>query len=454
MERQPSDTLGLDVSTPPGANELGQQLGHSNLYVKNLPANVDEPALWQLFSRCGTIEAARVVRSKAQASKGYGFVKFQHVQQAVDAIRTFNGFALNNHPLEVKFADQDAGPPLSELASLFAQFGTVLECRVLHNGDMTRGAGALVRMSSMHQASAAIEGLNNVQNGTGLPLLVRFADTPEEKARKLAKKAAQPPSKFSSFDILQSLAGGYPLSLDGMQPGLPAGFTSFSAAGIPDANGGGHQTPITAIGHSNDHGAMAGLHQDQPLPSPFIDPSMGLTTPAGQVGSHGSFNSSTSTFPQFGDDLTNALSTSPGMLHFRGLTSPAPMNGFGLSLDSNLSQCLPSQSLSTHGSGVGLNGYIASGPSPQVPSPPCSLYVKNLPADADRLFLYEKFAPHGAIYSVKVLPDEQTGKCKGVGFVNYGDAAGARRAINALNGSKLGDKLLHVSEQTPNRHTC
>lgn len=46
-----------------------------------------------------------------------------------------------------------------------------------------------------------------------------------------------PPSKFSSFDILQSLAGAYPLSLDGMQPGLPAGFTSFSAAGIPDTNG-------------------------------------------------------------------------------------------------------------------------------------------------------------------------------------------------------------------------
>lgn len=57
--------------------------------------------------------AARVVRSKTQASKGYGFVKFQHVQQALEAIRTFNGFILNNHPLEVKFADQDAGPPLS-----------------------------------------------------------------------------------------------------------------------------------------------------------------------------------------------------------------------------------------------------------------------------------------------------------------------------------------------------
>lgn len=65
----------------------------------------------------------------------------------------------------------------------------------------------------------------------------RFADTPEEKARKLAKKAAVPASKFSSLDILQSLAGTYPLTMDGMAPGLPAGFTSFSAAGIPDSNG-------------------------------------------------------------------------------------------------------------------------------------------------------------------------------------------------------------------------
>ena len=59
MESELSGHLGLDVGTPPGANEIGQQLGHSNLYVKNLPADVDEPGPWQLFSRCGTIEAGR-----------------------------------------------------------------------------------------------------------------------------------------------------------------------------------------------------------------------------------------------------------------------------------------------------------------------------------------------------------------------------------------------------------
>ena len=59
------------------------------------------------------LSAARVVRSKAQTSKGYGFVKFQHVQQALDAIRTLHGHKWQSYQLEVKFADQDAGPPLS-----------------------------------------------------------------------------------------------------------------------------------------------------------------------------------------------------------------------------------------------------------------------------------------------------------------------------------------------------
>lgn len=31
-----------------------------------------------------------------------------------------------------------------------------------------------------------------------------------------------------------------------------------------------------------------------------------------------------------------------------------------------------------------------------------SVYVKNLPPEADKLFLYEKFAPHGGISSLKV----------------------------------------------------
>jgi RNA recognition motif-containing protein len=41
-------------------------------------------------------------------------------------------------------------------------------------------------------------------------------------------------------------------------------------------------------------------------------------------------------------------------------------------------------------------------PAPMAAPQPTSLYVKNLPADADKLFLYEHFAPHGGINSVRV----------------------------------------------------
>lgn len=50
----------------------------------------------------------------------------------------------------------------------------------------------------------------------------------------------------------------------------------------------------------------------------------------------------------------------------------------------------------------------------------CHVLFQNLPTDADKLFLYEKFSPFGAILSVKVLNDPQSGQCRGVGFVVSG----------------------------------
>lgn len=58
-----------------------------------------------------------------------------------------------------------------------------------------------------------------------------------------------------------------------------------------------------------------------------------------------------------------------------------------------------------------------------------------LPAQADKLFLYEHFAPLGAILSVRVLTDD-TGDCRGVGFVNYADPRAARQAGPETNGKQ------------------
>lgn len=83
---------------------------------------------------------------------------------------------------------------MQDLKDLFSPFGVVQECRILHRGDDIRGAGALVRMNNVAAASQAILVLHGqypqLQSGelSSIPLLVRYADSPEEKARKLARK--------------------------------------------------------------------------------------------------------------------------------------------------------------------------------------------------------------------------------------------------------------------------
>lgn len=69
------------------------------------------------------------------------------------------------------------------------------------------------------------------------------------------------------------------------------------------------------------------------------------------------------------------------------------------------------------------------------------MYVKNLPPEADKLFLYERFAPHGAVLSVKVLVDDQTGQCKGVGFVNYAVPGAAMLAMQVRSLPNVGLSL-------------
>ena len=54
----------------------------------------------------------------------------------------------------------------------------------------------------------------------------------------------------------------------------------------------------------------------------------------------------------------------------------------------------------------------------------------HLMLQADRLYLYEFFAPLGAVQSVRVLTDD-SGQCRGVGFVNYVNNASALAAIQA-----------------------
>ena len=77
------------------------------------------------------------------------------------------------------------------------------------------------------------------------------------------------------------------------------------------------------------------------------------------------------------------------------------------------------------------------------------LYVGNLSFDVQSGDLEELLAPYGQVQSAQVITDRDSGRSKGFGFVEMGDAAQAQAAISALNGREFKGRNLTVNEARP-----
>ena len=87
---------GATHAGPPGAN----------VFVFNLPLNVDEAALHQMFCRFGQVVSTRVCKDiNSRQSKGYGFVSFTTEHSALSACASLNGYMLGDKKLTVEIKD-------------------------------------------------------------------------------------------------------------------------------------------------------------------------------------------------------------------------------------------------------------------------------------------------------------------------------------------------------------
>ncbi len=77
------------------------------------------------------------------------------------------------------------------------------------------------------------------------------------------------------------------------------------------------------------------------------------------------------------------------------------------------------------------------------------LYVGNLPFSTTDQELQDHFASQGTVVSAKVIADRFTGRSRGFGFVEMSNQEEATQAIDALNGTDLGGRILVVNEARP-----
>lgn len=77
------------------------------------------------------------------------------------------------------------------------------------------------------------------------------------------------------------------------------------------------------------------------------------------------------------------------------------------------------------------------------------IYVGGLAFETTEDELKELFTNHGAVNSVDIIMDRDSGKSKGFGFVEMPESEEAQKAITTLNGKELGGRKLTINQARP-----
>lgn len=189
----------------------GNDEDDTNLYVKGLPAYFTQAQVMALFHPYGSVTSARCMRPPAGKTDATALVRMSALQECHSAILGLNGALLGDPPVPpmlVRYHGPMNSPPSDNLyikgllrittedmlRTAFSVFGRVVSTRVMQPRPPAEDCTALLRMGSVLEATAAMQGLNG-QSPPGhqpqVQILVRFADNAKVKEDKTQRRAHQ-----------------------------------------------------------------------------------------------------------------------------------------------------------------------------------------------------------------------------------------------------------------------
>ena len=76
-----------------------------NIYIGNLPKDMEEEELIEMFAEYGDVKCAKIIRDRhTKISRGYGFIEMTDKDAALKAIDDWNMGSIDDHIIRVKVA--------------------------------------------------------------------------------------------------------------------------------------------------------------------------------------------------------------------------------------------------------------------------------------------------------------------------------------------------------------
>jgi len=237
----------------------------TNLYIKNLPLEVDEAEFRSMFEKYGKVTSAVITMDNEGKSKGFGFVNFENHEDAAKAVddlheKDYKGQQLyvaraqrksereeelkksyeqkkyeqtlkyQGVNLYVKNLDDDVDE--EKLKAEFEPFGQITSCKIMSDDKGASKGFGFVCFSAPDEATKAVTELNGKMIGTK-PLYVSLAQRKDVRKQQLEAQVAQR-NQIRSQQLQAAGIPGIPPYMPGAPmyyPGAPAGYPQPGARG-------------------------------------------------------------------------------------------------------------------------------------------------------------------------------------------------------------------------------
>jgi len=195
----------------------------TNIFIKNLPEDLSEEELLQIFGQMGQIKSAVVMKDEQGKSKGFAFINYDNANEAARAVDEMNNKEIHGRPVFVGRAQKKAERELElkqkfeaikqeqlakfqgvnlyiknldddfdddKLRGVFTQFGTITSCRVMRDGKGNSKGFGFVCYTAPEEATKAVTEMNGKIVGTK-PLYVGLAQRKDVRRAQLEAQFSQ-----------------------------------------------------------------------------------------------------------------------------------------------------------------------------------------------------------------------------------------------------------------------